>query len=116
MFSCSYSNKISDNKSIKSNNLYSQDDYIEALHKLNLTVTKAYKVNPKIIFEVFIHKVDGLGDDCKMETQRDIHQRANDELNDAGKNKRLIKINMRLPILFCRVRPDTFKLTFNVYL
>ncbi|KAK9753720.1 Gtr1/RagA G protein conserved region [Popillia japonica] len=61
-----------------------QDDYIEALHKLNLTVTKAYKVNPKIIFEVFIHKVDGLGDDCKMETQRDIHQRANDELNDAG--------------------------------
>ncbi|KAI4469713.1 hypothetical protein MML48_1g14569 [Holotrichia oblita] len=68
-------------KSIKKE---SKDDYIEALHKLNLTVTKAYKVNPKIIFEVFIHKVDGLGDDCKMETQRDIHQRANDELNDAG--------------------------------
>ena len=57
-----------------------QDDYLEALSKLNLTVTKAYAVNPNIKFEVFIHKVDGLSDDTKMETQRDIHQRATDEL------------------------------------
>ena len=33
-----------------------QDDYIDALAKLNTTVTKAYSVNPKIKFEVFIHK------------------------------------------------------------
>lgn len=71
-----------------------QDDYIEALHKLYLTVTKAYKVNPKIIFEVFIHKVDGLGDDCKMETQRDINQRTNDELNDGNKIKNTYTKNM----------------------
>ncbi|KAL3285143.1 hypothetical protein HHI36_019264 [Cryptolaemus montrouzieri] len=64
-----------------------QDDYGEALNKLNLTVTKAYKVNPNIKFEVFIHKVDGLGDDFKMESQRDIHQRATDDLNDAGLDK-----------------------------
>lgn len=37
-----------------------QDDYIDALAKLNQTVKKAYKVNPKIKFEVFIHKVDGV--------------------------------------------------------
>ncbi|XP_018324641.1 ras-related GTP-binding protein C [Agrilus planipennis] len=61
-----------------------QDDYMEALNKLNLTVTKAYKINPNIKFEVFIHKVDGLGDDFKMESQRDIHQRATDDLADAG--------------------------------
>nr|CAI5851982.1 unnamed protein product [Callosobruchus analis] len=61
-----------------------QDDYLEALNKLNLTVTKAYKINPNIKFEVFIHKVDGLGDDFKMESQRDIHQRATDDLNDSG--------------------------------
>jgi Ras-related GTP-binding protein C/D len=61
-----------------------QDDYMEALNKLNLTVTKAYKVNPNIKFEVFIHKVDGLGDDFKMESQRDIHQRATDDLADSG--------------------------------
>lgn len=57
---------------------------MDALNKLHLTVTKAYKVNPVIKFEVFIHKVDGLTEDNKMETQRDIHQRANDDLSDSG--------------------------------
>merc|ERR1719315_786726 len=61
-----------------------QDDYIDALAKLNTTVSKAFAVNPKIKFEVFIHKVDGLSDDTKMETQRDIHQRATDDLLEAG--------------------------------
>merc|ERR1711893_185709 len=45
-----------------------QDDYLEALNRLNMTVTKAYRANPNIKFEVFIHKVDGLSDDTKMET------------------------------------------------
>lgn len=61
-----------------------QDEYMDALNKLNLTVTNAYKVNSNIKFEVFIHKVDGLSDDIKMEVQRDIHQRATDDLTDAG--------------------------------
>ncbi|XP_045181556.1 ras-related GTP-binding protein C-like isoform X2 [Mercenaria mercenaria] len=62
----------------------SQDDYMDALAKLHFTVSRAYKINPKIKFEVFIHKVDGLSDDHKIETQRDIHQRATDDLVDAG--------------------------------
>jgi Ras-related GTP-binding protein C/D len=61
-----------------------QDDYMEALGKLHLTVTRAFKVNEDIKFEVFIHKVDGLSDDHKIETQRDIQQRATDELIDQG--------------------------------
>lgn len=61
-----------------------QDDYMDALSKLHVTVSSAYKINPKIKFEVFIHKVDGLSDDNKIETQRDIHQRACDDLIDAG--------------------------------
>ncbi|XP_065175116.1 ras-related GTP-binding protein C-like [Sycon ciliatum] len=61
-----------------------QDDYMDALAKLHLTVSKAYQVNPNIKFEVFIHKVDGLTDDHRIETQRDIHQRATDELSDSG--------------------------------
>ncbi|XP_041044735.1 ras-related GTP-binding protein D-like isoform X1 [Carcharodon carcharias] len=65
----------------------SQDDYMEALARLHLTVSRAYKVNKEINFEVFIHKVDGLSDDHKIETQRDIHQRANDDLADAGLEK-----------------------------
>ncbi|KAJ3053882.1 hypothetical protein HK097_003171 [Rhizophlyctis rosea] len=61
-----------------------QDDYLEALHRLYITVTRAHKVNPNISFEVFIHKVDGLSDDHKIETQREIHLRIMDELADAG--------------------------------
>ncbi|TRY84637.1 hypothetical protein DNTS_001361 [Danionella cerebrum] len=64
-----------------------QDDYVEALSRLHLTVSRAYRVNPEINFEVFIHKVDGLSDDHKIETQRDIHQRANDDLADASLEK-----------------------------
>jgi Gtr1/RagA G protein conserved region. len=58
---------------------------MEALNTLNLVVIKAYNVNKNIRFEVFVHKVDGLYEDNKMETQRDIHQRSNDDLLDAGK-------------------------------
>lgn len=61
-----------------------QDDYIEALTRLQMAVTRAFKINPNIKFEVFIHKVDGLSDDNKMETQRDIHQRSTDDLVEAG--------------------------------
>ena len=52
-----------------------QDDYLDALAKLNMTVSRAHRANPDIKCEVFIHKVDGLSDDTKMETQRDIHQK-----------------------------------------
>ncbi|KAB0368610.1 hypothetical protein FD755_019644 [Muntiacus reevesi] len=47
----------------------SQDDYMEALARIHLKVTRAYKVNSDINFKVFIHKVDDL---------------ANDDLADAG--------------------------------
>ncbi|CAG8799088.1 35016_t:CDS:2, partial [Racocetra persica] len=59
-----------------------QDDYIEALNRLHHTVTRAYKVNPELSFEVFIHKVDALSDEYKIDTQRDIQQRITDELAD----------------------------------
>ncbi|KAF8940090.1 ras-related GTP binding D [Dissophora ornata] len=62
----------------------SQDEYMEALAKLHSTVVAAYRVNPNITFEVFIHKVDGLSEDYKIDTQRDIQQTTTDELADAG--------------------------------
>ncbi|MGH0163256.1 UNVERIFIED_CONTAM: hypothetical protein FKN15_057188 [Acipenser sinensis] len=82
-----------------------QDDYVEALGRLHLTVSRAYRVNPEINFEVFIHKVDGLSDDHKIETQRDIHQRANDDLADAG----LEKLHLRA----YRVNPE---INFEVFI
>lgn len=57
---------------------------MEAVSRLHLTVTRAHKVNTNINFEVFIHKVDGLADEHKIQKQRDIHKRANDDLTDAG--------------------------------
>lgn len=75
---------------------------MDALNKLNLTVTKAYKVNPNIKFEVFIHKVDGLGDDFKMESQRDIHQRATDDLADSGNQRIFFKFLVSLVSIICR--------------
>jgi len=64
--------------------LDAQDDYSEALTKLHQTVVKAHKVNPNITFEVFIHKSDGLSDDHKIETQREIQQQANYSLENEG--------------------------------
>ena len=61
-----------------------QDGYTDALNKLQQTVIQAYKVDPNIKFEVFIHKVDGLSDDQRIDIQRDIHQRAHDDLLDAS--------------------------------
>ncbi|KAI8617375.1 ras-related GTP-binding protein [Chytriomyces sp. MP71] len=61
-----------------------QDEFTAALKTLLVTVSLAYKVNKDMLFEVFIHKVDGLSDDHKIETQRDIHTRIRDDLLDAG--------------------------------
>eukprot|EP00741_Cyanophora_paradoxa_P003035 tig00000663_g2947.t1 len=61
-----------------------QDEYSEAVGRLLSTVKKAHKANPRVNIEVFIHKVDGLSDDHKIECQRDIYQKATEELADAG--------------------------------
>lgn len=53
------------------------------LHK---TFTTAYRINPDLKFEVFIHKVDGIRDEQKIELQREIHQRTTEELSEAGLN------------------------------
>jgi len=64
--------------------LDAQDDYLEALAKLHTTIIHLQRNYPQINIEVFNHKVDGLSDDYKIDTQRDIVQRTQDELSDAG--------------------------------
>lgn len=61
-----------------------QDDFAEALNKLRSTVVGAHKVNPSMKFEVFIHKVDGLSEEAKIETQRGIQNQTVEELRDMG--------------------------------
>lgn len=61
-----------------------QDDYRDAIDGLNATILRLQQSYPAINIEVFIHKVDGLSDDYKFDVQRDIIQRIQDELSDAG--------------------------------
>lgn len=61
-----------------------QDDYLEAVARLNSTIINLQRNYPNINIEVFIHKVDGLSDDYKLDIQRDITIRIQDELSDQG--------------------------------
>ncbi|CAH0020180.1 unnamed protein product [Clonostachys rhizophaga] len=72
-----------------------QDDYLEAVARLNTTILSLQRSYPNINIEVFIHKVDGLSDDFKLDIQRDITIRIQDELSDHG----------------CENAPVTFHLT-----
>lgn len=75
-----------------------QDDYTDALSKLFIAATRANQSCLGIVFEVFVHKVDGLSDDHKIEIQRDIQQRITDELADAGLE--MIQINYHLTSIY----------------
>uniref|UniRef100_A0A060TAL1 GTP-binding protein n=1 Tax=Blastobotrys adeninivorans TaxID=409370 RepID=A0A060TAL1_BLAAD len=76
----------------------SQDEYMFALQNLHNIIQYAVKVNPAINIEVLIHKVDGLSDDFRLDTQRDIMQRVTDELQDCGLVN--VKISFHLTSIF----------------
>jgi Ras-related GTP-binding protein C/D len=61
-----------------------QDEYLEAIMRLNTTILNLQHSYPNINVEVFVHKVDGLSEDYKADTFRDIIQRVQDELSDHG--------------------------------
>jgi Ras-related GTP-binding protein C/D len=61
-----------------------QDEYLDAIARLNATILNLQTTYPAINVEVFVHKVDGLSDDYRSDTFRDIVQRVQDELSDAG--------------------------------
>ena len=62
----------------------SQDDYMDALVRMSDTLLRVFQINPELKFEILLHKSDGLADDTKNETRRDIEQRCTDDLNSAG--------------------------------
>jgi len=62
----------------------SLDDYGDSIARLNDLICRSQAVNPTIRYEVFVHKVDGLSEDVKDDTLRDIRQRVQDRLEDEG--------------------------------
>lgn len=61
-----------------------QDDYMESVSRLSQTALTVQQSYPNINIEVLIHKVDGLSDEYRTDTFRDIVQHISDELSDAG--------------------------------
>ncbi|CAF3146069.1 unnamed protein product [Rotaria socialis] len=59
-----------------------QDDYSESITRLNTIIQKGRRINPRIRYEIFIHKVDQLSEETKIETQRDIHNQVRDRFAD----------------------------------
>jgi Ras-related GTP-binding protein C/D len=60
-----------------------QDDYSESILRLNAIIQLGRRVNPRIRYEVFIHKVDQLSEEVRIETQRDIHNQVRDRFADS---------------------------------
>jgi hypothetical protein len=65
-----------------------QDENIHSIHKLVSTALWLMNNYPRINFEVFVHKTDGLSDEYKNNTFRDVRQNIQDELNDRGYGNR----------------------------
>ncbi|GMM52799.1 Gtr2 protein [Starmerella bacillaris] len=62
----------------------SQDEYLLSLQNVVQVISQGYKIDRNIHFEILIHKVDGLSEDFRLDTKRDIIQRINDDLVDIG--------------------------------
>lgn len=63
-----------------------EDDYEDALPKLVETIAAAHKSNPKIHFEVFLHKIDGdfMSEETKSERQQGIQNYVSSELTETN--------------------------------
>ncbi|VDK51897.1 unnamed protein product [Cylicostephanus goldi] len=61
-----------------------QDEYVDSLKKMSENFTQAFRINPNIKFEVFIHKADGLTEESRVDAQYDIYHRVKCELAEQG--------------------------------
>mmetsp|Transcript_59848 Transcript_59848/g.134973 ORF Transcript_59848/g.134973 Transcript_59848/m.134973 type:complete len:333 (+) Transcript_59848:79-1077(+) len=62
-----------------------EEAYTDALMSAKRIIELAHKINPKISFDILIHKVDGdqfFSEDHKAEIHRDIHSKLTEELHD----------------------------------
>ncbi len=67
-----------------------QDEYLSSIASLIETAVLLVTHHPRITFEVFIHKTDGLSEEYKHDTFREVRQRVQDELSDLGHGDRSV--------------------------
>lgn len=81
-----------------------QDEpYDHVLQSFTDAVTKAIQLNPNIVIEVFINKVDGelfLSDESKYDCRRDVMTQVSDELQDAGVSPDSVNIRYHLTSIY----------------
>lgn len=75
-----------------------QDDYSEALSRLMATIVVAHRINPAIVFDVFLHKVDSFTEDQRIDTQRDVQSHLADEMASARMSQ--VKLNFHLTSIY----------------
>eukprot|EP00316_Scyphosphaera_apsteinii_P001374 CAMPEP_0119305032 /NCGR_PEP_ID=MMETSP1333-20130426/6117_1 /TAXON_ID=418940 /ORGANISM="Scyphosphaera apsteinii, Strain RCC1455" /LENGTH=301 /DNA_ID=CAMNT_0007308031 /DNA_START=167 /DNA_END=1072 /DNA_ORIENTATION=+ len=75
-----------------------QDDHAEGLARLHSTIATAYRINPSIVFDVFVHKVDSFSDDQRIECQREIQNLLQEEL--AASRLQQAKVNFHLTSIY----------------
>ena len=61
-----------------------QDDYLSSINSLVQTAGFLAENYPRVHFEVFIHKTDGLSEEYRYDAFREVRQRVQDELSDVG--------------------------------
>lgn len=67
-----------------------QDDYLTSITEMIQTAVFLTENYPRVNFEVFIHKTDGLSEEYRSETFREVRQRVQDELSDLGHGDRSV--------------------------
>lgn len=67
-----------------------QDEYLSSISEMIQTAVFLAEHYPRVNFEVFIHKIDGLSEEYKYETFREVRQRVQDELSDLGHGDRSV--------------------------
>ncbi|KAK3725351.1 GTP-binding protein gtr2 [Vermiconidia calcicola] len=68
----------------------SQDEYLTSISELLRVAVFLAEHYPRTNFEVFIHKTDGLSEEYKYDTFREVRQRVQDELSDYGYGDRSV--------------------------
>lgn len=61
-----------------------QDEYFGAVRSLTYVLGQAVKINPDIRIEVLVHKIDGLSEEFRDDTVRDIKDRTSEMLFEDG--------------------------------
>ncbi len=68
----------------------SQDEYLNSISELLRIAFFLAEAYPQVNLEVFIHKTDGLSEDYRNDTFREVRQRVQDELSDEGYGDRAV--------------------------